>query len=226
MTLLKDKRAVFSTVLISAVCLFGAMVGGLLIGVQIASLRVNYCTEIANSGVHDSEETETTPSSFSSSWICPPGIVAQPTAEKTTDTTNTSNAAIAVVPRERGPFSAIKPAMIEIGVFAIVQTLGLRFFKISASVVGRKLPQILSRVTPLAKLSRSVGRLTVAFRRVASKSVGGLYEATKLVYKKTAASKVVTRTKKIVKAYSKKKKYAGIKTEQEQQEEEQSISSH
>lgn len=185
--LLKEKRDI-SMSLISAACILGALFGGLFIGVQLATLRSSYCNVTGTSA--------STPS-----FICPAEIFTNRSVPVMQETFDGSTA---VVVRERSPFSAIKPAIIEIGVFALVQALGLRFLKVASSVVARKLPGLLSRTRPLAKLVTSA-------RRVVQRSASGLFEATKMFYKKTAASKVVTRTKKIVKniMYSKKKAHDG-----------------
>ncbi|KAL7562263.1 hypothetical protein ACA910_004068 [Epithemia clementina (nom. ined.)] len=192
-SVLKEKRNI-SIVLISAACLLGALLGGLAIGVGIENSRVAICSNhISNSS--------TNKQSLEPSWMCPARLTPIPQNTSTT----------AVVTRDRHPLSVIKPVVIEIGIFALFQAVGLRFFKMTSSLVAKRLPRLLSRVKPLAKFSRSLAELIAATRRVMQKSAGGLYKATKLFYKKAAASKVVTRTKKMVKTLLKKKKYADKK---------------
>ena len=198
-----------SMVFLAAAGVVAALFGGLLIGATIENTRVAHCSTNTSSDV----------------WMCPagmtpfppsPAVVVVPASsapqEATTSSRSTTLPVEPVAVEPKGPLAVLKPAVIEIGVLALMQAFGVRFLKGSLAFAVRKVPQFGSRILPVLSTAR----------RVARKSAGGFYKLTKLVYKKTAASKVVTRTKKIVKNIvkkNKKKKYQQKQKEAEEQQE-------
>ena len=143
-----------------------------------------------------------------------PAVVVIPSSaapqEATTSSRSTTLPIEPVAVEPKGPLAVLKPAVIEIGVLALMQAFGVRFLKHSLAFAVRKVPQFGSRILPVLSTARHVAR----------KSAGGFYKLTKLVYKKTAASKVVTRTKKIVKNIVKKNKKKKMQKQKQKEAEE------
>ena len=191
--LLKENQYI-SIVLISAGCVLCALIGGLIIGAHLENSRGSHC--------YNSTDAD-------SSWLCPaslsPAPVVAPATAATTSTSRSLMTTTKEVEVQRGPLALLKPAAIEIGIFAIFQAFGIRALRRTTSVVSRRLPQLMSRIRTSSSLGRVLSGALTWIRAFLRRSGYNSYKVLKNFYKKTAASKVVTRAKKIIKNVKKKK---------------------